>query len=116
MSFDTSLLDAALARRKAQNEIQRQRLLAKTLRLLDELGPEYGIKRAYIFGSVTKAGRFHAKSDVDIAVEQIDSPRYFEAMSEFYNRLGREVDLVELDKCHFAHKIQREGLLWIAPD
>lgn len=114
--FDTSILDEALAQRKARNEADRQHLLAKTLRLLDELGPGYKIERAYLFGSLTKPGRFHPKSDVDIAVERIDPLRFFEAMSEFFNRLGREVDLVELDKCHFADKIRREGVLWTAPD
>lgn len=112
MPFDTSILDEALARRKARNETERQRVLAKTLRLLDELGPTYKIERAYVFGSTVKPGRFHADSDVDIAVEQIDPRRFFEAMSEFFNRLGREVDLVELDKCHFAHRIRQTGILW----
>jgi hypothetical protein len=114
--FDTSILDAALAQRKARHEAERQHLLAKTLRLLDEVGPVYKIERAYLFGSITKPGRFHAGSDVDIAVEQIDPLRFFEAMSEFFNRLECEVDLVELDKCHFADKIRREGVLWTAPD
>ncbi len=112
MPFDTSILDEALARRKARNEAERQQVLAKTLRLLDELGPPYKIERAYVFGSLVKPGRFHADSDVDIAVEQIDPRRFFEAMSEFFNRLGREVDLVELDKCHFAHRIRQKGILW----
>ena len=112
MPFDTSILDEALARRKARNEAERQQVLAKTLRLLDELGPIYKIKRAYVFGSLVKSGRFHADSDVDIAVEQIDPRRFFEAMSEFFNRLGREVDLIELDKCHFAHRIRQKGILW----
>lgn len=115
MPFDTSILDEALARRKARNEAERRQVLAKTLRLLDELGPIYKIERAYVFGSTVKPGRFHADSDVDIAVEQIDPARFFEAMSEFFNRLGREIDLVELDKCHFAGKIRREGVVWTAP-
>ena len=110
--FDTSILDAALAERKARNEVERQQVLAKTLRLLDELGPSYKIERAYVFGSIIKPGHFHANSDVDIAVEQIDPLRFFEAMSEFFNRLEREVDLIELDKCHFAHRIREKGRLW----
>ncbi|MCP4707463.1 MAG: hypothetical protein GY869_02460 [Planctomycetes bacterium] len=47
MAFDTSVLDAALARRQTDYERQRQKLLAKALRLLDELGPGYGIRQAY---------------------------------------------------------------------
>lgn len=71
MPFDTSLLDAALARRRAQDEAERQRVATRVLHLLDDLGPRYNIQRAYLFGSVIKPGRFKAgSSDVDIAVEQ----------------------------------------------
>ncbi len=112
MAFDTSILDAALTQRRAQNEQERQALLARVLHLLDELGPGYGIHRAYVFGSLTRPGRFRPDSDVDIAVEQIDPTRFFEAMSELWNSLGREVDLVELDKCHFAQRIREVGILW----
>jgi predicted nucleotidyltransferase len=113
MPFDTSVLDEALTQRRRQNEQLRQALLARVLQLLDELGPGYGIQQAYLFGSLVRPGRFHAKSDVDIAVEQIDPTRFFEAMSEFANLLGREVDLVQLDQCHFANKIRREGIRWM---
>ncbi len=69
MAFDTLILDAALARRRSDYERQRQKLLAKALRLLDELGPGYGIQQAYVFGSLISPGRFGPHSDVDIAVE-----------------------------------------------
>ncbi len=113
MPFDTSVLDAALARRRANFEQQRQQLLAKVLKLLDELGPEYGIQQAYVFGSLAMPGRFDSRSDIDIAVEQIDPERFFEAMGKFSFALGRQVDLVELDKCHFADKIRKKGIRWI---
>jgi predicted nucleotidyltransferase len=113
MPFDTSVLDAALARRRANLEQQRQQLLAKALELLDELGPAYGIQQAYIFGSLAMPGRFDPRSDVDIAVEQIDPDRFFEAMGKFSSVLGRQVDLIELDKCHFANKIRRKGFRWM---
>lgn len=112
VAFDTSVLDAALARRRAACERERQALLAKVLRLLDELAPQYDIQQAYIFGSLVTPGRFGPDSDVDIAVEQIDPVRFFEAMGKFSASLGREVDLVELDKCHFAHRIRERGILW----
>ncbi len=69
MAFDALILDAALARRRSDYERQRQKLLAKTLRLLDELGPGYGIQPFYVFGSLISPGRFGPHSDVDIAVE-----------------------------------------------
>lgn len=112
MPFDTFILDEALAQRKARNEAERQKLLAKTLRLLDDLGARYNIQRAYLFGSVVKPGHFQPDSDVDIAVEQIDPRQFIAALSEFSMRLNRDVDLIELDKCHFAHRIREKGLLW----
>jgi len=116
MAFDTSTLDAALEKRRAANERERQFLLSKLLRLLDELAAEYGVRHAYIFASITMPGRFGPRSDVDIAVEQIDSARFFEAMSKFSFHIKRQVDLVELNKCHFAAKVRREGVRWMRSD
>ncbi|RME41336.1 MAG: nucleotidyltransferase domain-containing protein [Caldilineae bacterium] len=112
MPFDTSLRDAALARRRAELERMRKTLLKETQRALESLGPRYGIRRAYIFGSLVAPGRFGPLSDVDIAVEQIDPRQLTEAIGEFSMQLGRRVDLIELEKCHFAHRIREKGLLW----
>jgi predicted nucleotidyltransferase len=112
MAFDTSVLDEALARRHAAYEQARQILLAEVQRLLDDLGPRYGIQQAYVFGSLVTPGRFTPESDVDIAVEQIDPVRFFEAMGKFSMLLERDVDLIELSKCHFAHLIREKGILW----
>ena len=116
MAFDTSLLDTALKERQAANEGERQMVLSKVLALLTELAPTYDIQQAYVFGSVATPGRFGPASDVDIAVEQINPARFFEAMSQFSYSLKREIDLVELDKCHFADKIRREGIRWTRSD
>lgn len=112
MAFDTSVLDEAVAQRRAAYEQKRQVRLAEVLQLLDELAPGYGIRQAYIFGSLAQPGRFKPTSDIDIAVEQIDPRRFFEAAGQLSMRLGCEVDLVELKHCHFADKIRREGVLW----
>lgn len=112
MAFDTHLLDEALARRRIVLERERQAALASVLRLLEELGPRYGIRRAYIFGSITRPGHFTEASDVDIAVEPMGPEHFFAAMSAFALALGREVDLVELDKCHFAYRIRERGIEW----
>ncbi len=112
MAFDTYLLDEALARGRTAREKERQTALASVLRLLRELGPQYSIRSAYVFGSVCRPGRFTKDSDVDIAVEPMDPELFFAAMSAFALALGREVDLVELDKCHFAHRIREEGIEW----
>lgn len=112
MPFDTAVLDRALAEQRQQNEAERQALLRQTLAVLDALGPQFGIERAYIFGSLLQPGHFHKESDVDIAVETIDPEQHFTAISQLMTALGREVDLIRLDNCHFAPRIREQGLLW----
>ena len=112
MAFDTYLLNEAIARRRAIEEHERQATLTQSLHILDKLASRYGISRAYIFGSITRPGQFRPDSDVDIAVEIATPEHFFEAMSVFALTLGREVDLIELEKCHFAHRIQEEGIEW----
>ena len=112
MPFDTAILDRALADEQQKNEVARSALLQQTLAALDALGPKFGIERAYIFGSLLQPGRFHAASDVDIAVENIDPEQHFTAISQLMTVLGRNVDLIRLDTCHFAQRIREQGLLW----
>lgn len=112
MSFDTSVLDDALARRRARHEQSRLSLLAEVLSLLDLLGPAYGLQQAFVFGSLVKPGRFKPESDVDIAVVLANGESLFRLSAGLSSRLGRDVDLIELNRCFFADKIRREGVLW----
>lgn len=57
-------------------------------------------------------GRFHDGSDVDLGVEAINSVKQIEAIAALSMVLLREVDIVDLRHCHFAHRV-REGLLWM---
>jgi predicted nucleotidyltransferase len=93
MTFDTSVLDAALVQHHARHERERRALLAKVLRLLDELGPGYGLQKAYVFGSLARFGRFTPNWDVDIAVIQSNPRRFCEFSGQLSMRLGREIDL-----------------------
>jgi hypothetical protein len=49
---------------------------------------------------------------VDIAVENINPELHFDAISILSYYLGREVDIILLKNCHFAHRIREEGILW----
>jgi len=111
-AFPTPELDKILRERDIQREQERQTLLTKTQQWLDENAVEYGINRAYIFGSVTRSYKFHPGSDVDIAVENINPALHFEAISILSYYLGREVDIILLKNCHFAHRIREQGILW----
>ena len=112
MTFDTSLLKKAIIQQAAEREHLRRQTLADVQTLLDELAPQYGLEEAYLFGSVVKNGRFHEKSDVDIAVTSLKPEGFFGLLSDLSLALGRDVDMVPLEHCHFAHRIREEGILW----
>lgn len=112
--FSTSLLDAHRAQRRARNEADRQRLLTAALTWLQAYGRKFGYDRGYLFGSITQPGRFTEYSDLDVAVETFKGEVSLGMSSYLMTDLDREVDLVPLDRCHFAAKIRQEGILWIA--
>ena len=108
----TYLLDEAIVRRKQALEQERQATLEQVKQWLAVNGKRYGIEQAYLFGSLVRANRFTKQSDVDLAVESIEPEHLFMAMSALAEAVGREVDLIELSKCPFAHRIRQEGILW----
>jgi predicted nucleotidyltransferase len=70
---------ARMQRQRERREIQRQRALAIVRATLPMLMTEWpAVHRAYLFGSITREGAFHAKSDIDIAIEgEINAETYF---------------------------------------
>lgn len=71
-------------------------------------------QKVILFGSLTRRGVFHDRSDVDLALET--EPLHIDAWalaSELMERLDRPVDVVLLNKCRFRDKILREGETWI---
>ncbi|ASC71093.1 hypothetical protein XM38_020430 [Halomicronema hongdechloris C2206] len=115
-SFDTSLLDRLLVETCDRNEAARQQVLADAIAWLDAHAAGFGLTRAYLFGSLIRPYRFSPHSDVDIAVDAIGVDDFFTLMAGLSEALGREVDLVELPKCHFADRIRQQGQLWTHPD
>ena len=113
MPFNTQLLDEVLAERQENHEQERRKVLQQVLEWLQRSGSNYGIEKAYLFGSVTQPMRFHEASDVDLAVEAINSVKQIEAIADLSMVLLRDVDIVNLRHCHFAHRIRERGLLWM---
>ena len=112
MPFDTSVLDKAIAQRSRRLENERKILVAQTVALLDAHSRQFGIRSAYIFGSVARPRRFHEHSDVDIAIETSRPELLTEAIGRFSSLLERDVDLVDLSVVPFADRIRREGVPW----
>ena len=108
--FDTGVLDRALARKRQERERVRRAVQARALRLLDESPVE--IEEAILFGSVVRPGHFDTGSDVDVAIPAVAPRAYFTLMGHLEDGLGRDVDLVAIESCHFADTIRRTGLRW----
>jgi predicted nucleotidyltransferase len=114
MPYDTSVLDRALAKRRAEWEKQRSVMLARVRVVLDEVLPRYGVEEAYIFGSLVKPGRYHAASDIDVAVVWEHRRDFFGMAADVSQRLGQDIDILPLEQLPFADKIRDEGLKWTA--
>jgi predicted nucleotidyltransferase len=110
--FPTPKLDKILGDRRLKLEEKRQKTLSKIIKWLDANADTYNIKKAYIFGSVTKPHKFTESSDVDIAIEEINPESFFFLISLLMEVMERDVDLILLNKCHFAHRIREKGILW----
>ena len=76
--------------------------------------PRFGVREAYIFGSLAQPGRYHAESDIDIAVVWEDRRDFFGMAGEVSRALGQDIDILPLEKIPFADKIKREGIRWVS--
>jgi len=59
---------------------------------------EFGASRVYLFGSLAREGRFHERSDVDLAVEGIAPERFFKAWAAADAHSGVPIELVDMDE------------------
>ena len=111
--FSTEVLDRALRQKRKERERRRQDTLARLLDLLP--AAPIALPEATIFGSILRPGAFDDRSDVDVAIPPVAPRSYFELKSYLEDGLCRLVDLVDLDGCHFAAAITRDGLQWKSP-
>jgi predicted nucleotidyltransferase len=113
MPYDTSVLDQARAAQRAEWERRRQVMLVCVLSVLDEWLPRFGVREAYVFGSLARPGRYHDGSDIDIAVVW-DGTDFFDMAGEISHQLGQDIDILPLEQLPFADKIKEEGVKWTA--
>ncbi len=113
--FPTDLWERALERRRARREQLRQELLHAVSDALAELSRQIVFTEAYIFGSLTRPERFSEESDIDIAFVGLRDEDFFKALAFLSDRLGRDLDLVQLEKHPHKAQIIREGIPWTKP-
>jgi predicted nucleotidyltransferase len=77
------------------------------------LRERYGVSRVRVFGSLLEPSRFHADSDVDLAVEGLASSDYWDALADILF-LDDEItiDLIEASSCPPAiwATVERKGV------
>jgi predicted nucleotidyltransferase len=79
---------------------------------LNHLEKQYAWDDAYIFGSVTSAGRYKSASDVDIALSGLNKLDYFAFIGDISELLNKSVDVIRLEECRFSTSIIRKGIKW----
>lgn len=104
----------ARSREEMQARLEKRRLAAlqEVLTALETLSGRYTWDKAYLFGSLTRPGRFGPESDVDIAMAGLSKFDHYALVGDISNLLDRAVDVVRLEECPFAAKIAREGIPW----
>ena len=107
--FATTELDAYIDKKGVRLEAQRRELLLSVRQAIQELGREFPMQEAFVFGSLAHEGRYHDDSDIDVAVS-IAPKHFFRLKSRLERDLGRSVDLVDLQEAHFSHRIRGEGV------
>ena len=80
--------------------------------IVDHVWHHYRVKRIWQWGSLLDGRHFSERSDIDIALEGVESAAaYFAILADAEARTDQPVHVVELDKLHaaFAESIRARG-------
>lgn len=105
--------------RLRKEETQQQKKLSVAKKVANEcaqlLVEQYGAKRVYLIGSLTRETVFHEMSDIDLVVEGLPSHCYITALTHIWDKLpeGLQVDLIPIEEAFDSIKwrVKREGVL-----
>lgn len=109
MAFDTSILDRALKKQREQLEQERLCLVSVVTEVLRKSQSKYGIKSAYIVGSLAQPKMWDKFSDVDVAVSGC-SEHILSIMKDLEDATGRQVDVIDLESSTFSELIIKSGV------
>lgn len=110
--FDVEAAKKHLAKQeentKELNEKCRQDLLEKAVNYLKKLfsGTEVGV---VLVGSITRPYSFRKASDIDVVLKNFKGDR-LDILTDLETHLGREVEVILYEKCHFKDHIDDQGL------
>lgn len=99
--------------RQAALEAHRERALAVARSAADLLRQDFGVTTVLLFGSLARGGPVSLRSDVDLAVRDLASDRYFVAVGQLQALdAAVPVDLLRLEEAPLPLQtaIEREGV------
>lgn len=112
----TYLLDKVLQRKSIERERLRLASIEKAKKILKEMSKSIAFEKVYLFGTITKPYRFSEESDIDIAFVGLKDEDFFSALAYLSRNLGRDVDILQLEKHRLREKIIKEGIVWTRQD
>lgn len=103
----------AIEERRNRRESLRKETLHKIFEALDSLYERVRFDKAFLFGSVTEPYAFYENSDIDIGFLGLRDEDFFFAISFLSERLGRDVDVLQLESADkLSKKVLREVINW----
>jgi predicted nucleotidyltransferase len=96
-----------------EEQRERDRLLARVQASAKMLKKQYGVRRVVLFGSLARTAWFSSDSDVDLAVEGLETKSYWRAWKLTEDIIeDRPVDFVEIESVSESLKkaIDRYGV------
>lgn len=109
---DISCWKRSLQKKAEKQERIRREVLQSVYQALNRLSEEYSWDDVFIFGSVTRSGKFSDDSDIDIGIQGLNKFLLYQFVGKMSMLLDRDVDVVRLEECRFAEKIIRRGIRW----
>jgi len=87
-------------------------ILEQINKALTTLEKKYHWDKVYLFGSAAQKGKFRENSDIDIAIEGLNSFDHYAFTGDISDFLNMRVDVVLFEECPFAKSIEEKGLKW----
>ena len=107
--FETAILDRTLKTRREQRNRERIALMGRVAVALCVCRDRYGLREAWIFGSLLFADRWDEMSDVDVGISG-GSDRVLDVMRIVEDAVARDVDVIDLDAHLSADRFRRRGM------
>ncbi|MCE2431911.1 MAG: hypothetical protein J4F29_03145 [Candidatus Latescibacteria bacterium] len=107
--FETDVLDRALKARRGQRNRERVALIDHVASALRVCREKYGVREAFIVGSLIFPHRWDHKSDVDVAIGGA-SNHILDVMKVVEDVVERDVDVIDLDLHMSADRFRKKGM------